>query len=36
MTNPKTVETLSFEQALEELEAIVHKLETGESPLEDS
>lgn len=36
MTNPKAVEKLSFEDALEELEAIVRKLETGESPLEDS
>ncbi|MCK5384879.1 MAG: exodeoxyribonuclease VII small subunit [Alphaproteobacteria bacterium] len=36
MTNPKAVEKLSFEDALEELETIVRKLETGEAPLEDS
>ena len=36
MTNPKAVEKLSFEDALEELETIVRNLEGGESPLEDS
>ncbi|MFP4097179.1 MAG: exodeoxyribonuclease VII small subunit [Alphaproteobacteria bacterium] len=36
MTSPKALEKLSFEDALEELESIVRKLETGESPLEDS
>ncbi len=36
MTTPKAVEKLSFEDALEELETIVRKLETGEAPLEDS
>jgi len=36
MTNPKAVEKLSFEDALEELETIVRKLEAGEAPLEDS
>ncbi len=30
------VETLSFEQALQELEGIVRALETGAAPLEDS
>ena len=29
MTNPKAVEKLSFEDALEELETIVRKLETA-------
>ncbi len=36
MTNPKAVEKLSFEDALEELETIVRNLEGGEAPLEDS
>lgn len=36
MTSPKSVEKLSFEDAMEELEAIVRKLETGEAPLEES
>ena len=36
MTSPKAVEKLSFEDALEELETIVRKLEAGEAPLEDS
>ena len=36
MTSPKAVEKLSFEDALEELEAIVRELEAGEAPLEDS
>ena len=30
------VETLSFEEALNELEGIVHQLETGDATLEDS
>lgn len=32
----QAVETLSFEDALVELEAIVRSLETGQAPLEDS
>ncbi len=36
MTNPNAVEKLSFEDALEELETIVRKLEAGEAPLEES
>ena len=32
----KTVDKLSFEEALAELESIVKKLETGEAPLEES
>ena len=36
MTSQAAVETLSFEEALGELEAIVRRLETGEAPLEDS
>ena len=36
MTEPKAVNTLSFEEALKELENIVRGLETGESALEDS
>lgn len=34
MSNP--VETLSFEDALKELEGIVHQLETGEATLDQS
>ena len=36
MANPKAVAAHSFEEALEELETIVRKLETGEAPLDDS
>ncbi len=36
MTQAQAVDSLSFEQALGELENIVRGLETGESPLEDS
>lgn len=36
MTSQAAVEALSFEEALGELETIVRRLETGESPLEDS
>lgn len=36
MTGQKSVKTLSFEEALVELENIVRSLETGESALEDS
>lgn len=36
MPNPKTIDALSFEDALKELETIVHKLETGDSPLDES
>ena len=36
MTQPKAVGTLSFEEALVELESIVRGLESGESALEDS
>ena len=32
----KSVDQMSFEQALEELEGIVKKLEAGEAPLEES
>ena len=32
----KTVDKMSFEEALAELEEIVKKLETGEAPLEES
>lgn len=32
----KPVEDLSFEDALKELESIVHRLETGEASLDDS
>lgn len=34
--NTAAIETLSFEQALVELETIVKNLETGQSALEDS
>lgn len=36
MANTATVSSLSFEEALMELETIVKGLETGESPLENS
>ena len=36
MTNTKSIESLNFEDALGELEAIVRSLETGQAPLEDS
>lgn len=36
MTQANAVESLSFEQALAELETIVRSLETGESALENS
>lgn len=36
MTAAKAVDTLSFEDALQELETIVRKLETGEAALEES
>lgn len=36
MSDPKALESLSFEEALTELENIVRSLETGEAPLEKS
>jgi exodeoxyribonuclease VII small subunit len=36
MTEPADIASLSFEQALAELEAIVQKLESGQAPLEES
>jgi exodeoxyribonuclease VII small subunit len=36
MTEPVDIASLSFEQALAELEAIVQKLESGQAPLEES
>lgn len=36
MTTPPDVASLSFEQALKELEAIVGRLEQGSVPLEES
>ena len=36
MTDPVEIASLSFEQALAELEAIVQKLESGQAPLEES
>jgi exodeoxyribonuclease VII small subunit len=36
MTDAKDVSSLSFEQALAELEAIVQELESGQAPLEQS
>ena len=38
MAEPKAIDiaTLSFEDALRELEGIVHQLEAGDVPLEDS
>lgn len=35
-TNPADISTLSFEQALAELETIVSELESGQAPLERS
>jgi len=36
MSETPEIETLSFEQALAELEQIVARLESGQAPLEDS
>lgn len=36
MSEPAEIDTLSFEQALAELEQIVARLESGQTPLEDS
>lgn len=36
MTDPATTADLSFEDALKRLEAIVHRLESGEATLEES
>ena len=36
MSEPVDIATLSFEQALAELEQIVARLESGQAPLEDS
>jgi exodeoxyribonuclease VII small subunit len=36
MPEPAEIASLSFEQALAELEAIVQKLESGQAPLEES
>jgi exodeoxyribonuclease VII small subunit len=36
MSEAADIETLSFEQALAELEQIVGRLESGQAPLEDS
>jgi len=36
MSEPAEIESLSFEQALAELEQIVARLESGQAPLEDS
>jgi exodeoxyribonuclease VII small subunit len=36
MTEPADIASLSFEQALAELEAIVQKLESGQTALEES
>ncbi|THD79229.1 MAG: exodeoxyribonuclease VII small subunit [Phenylobacterium sp.] len=36
MSEPADIATLSFEQALAELEQIVARLESGQAPLEDS
>ncbi|WP_091740402.1 exodeoxyribonuclease VII small subunit [Phenylobacterium immobile] len=36
MSEPVDIETLTFEQALAELEQIVARLESGQAPLEDS
>ncbi|MCE2970371.1 MAG: exodeoxyribonuclease VII small subunit [Burkholderiales bacterium] len=35
-STPKPVADLTFEQALDELEALVRKMEAGELPLEES
>ena len=36
MTEPKAVETLTYEESREELKRIVHALETGSAPLEET
>ena len=36
MTTPPDIDSMSFEQALAELETIVTALESGKAPLEDS
>ncbi|HVY35137.1 MAG TPA: exodeoxyribonuclease VII small subunit [Caulobacteraceae bacterium] len=36
MTDAKDISSLSFEQSLAELEAIVQELESGQAPLEQS
>lgn len=36
MTKPKKPENLTFEEAIEELEQIVSKMELGDLPLEDA
>lgn len=36
MTTRKKLETLSFEQSMQELETIVSKMEQGDLPLEDA
>ncbi|MET0294546.1 MAG: exodeoxyribonuclease VII small subunit [Phenylobacterium sp.] len=36
MAEPSEIETLTFEQALAELEGIVARLESGQAPLEES
>jgi len=36
MSDPAAIDTLTFEQALAELEQIVSRLESGQAPLEDS
>lgn len=36
MTTRKKVESLSFEQSMQELESIVSKMEQGDLPLEDA
>ncbi len=36
MSEPADIGTLTFEQALSELEQIVARLESGQAPLEDS
>jgi exodeoxyribonuclease VII small subunit len=36
MSEPAAIDSLTFEQALAELEQIVARLESGQAPLEDS
>jgi exodeoxyribonuclease VII small subunit len=36
ITGPDMTQNLNFEDALKALEAIVHKLESGEAPLDES
>ena len=36
MTSRKKAESLTFEQSMQELEALVNKMEQGELPLEDA